>query len=282
MKSVLLISILAAASLVIASADDAPPIKKGIGSWNPKITVDKLSRLHVSWYYTWSLDPKSDDGSRPMEFVPMFWNGNTVTPENIRKVKDNRNVINVLGFNEPDHPDQSNMTVDQCLALWPQIMSTGKRLGSPAPGGNLQWLDEFMSKADKLGYRVDFIALHKYPDYTNPKAVDEFEHWLIAVHDKYHKPIWVTEFGTADVTKWHLQQKNKPSEALAEAFLVKTVKMLERLDFVERYAWFADNCEGEYSLSPLYQKDGDGFTEMGKLYKDANGIEGDNSPGNFR
>ena len=29
-------------------------------------------------------------------------------------------------------PEQANMTVEQALELWPKLMATGQRLGSPA------------------------------------------------------------------------------------------------------------------------------------------------------
>ena len=38
----------------------------------------------------------------------------------------------LLGFNEPDRSDQSNMTVEEAIALWPQLVQKSNRLGSPA------------------------------------------------------------------------------------------------------------------------------------------------------
>ncbi len=42
----------------------------------------------------------------------------------------------LLGFNEPDMSSQSNMTVSDALRLWPRLMATGMRLGSPAVAAN--------------------------------------------------------------------------------------------------------------------------------------------------
>ena len=126
-----------------------------------------------------------------------------------------------------------------------------------------------MSKAESLGYKVDFIAVHRYPDFTNPEAVQDMEKWLRNLHDKYQRPIWVTEFGAADVKEWNLPQKNTPNEALAMEFMERTVKTLEKLDFVERYAWFADTCDKEYALSAVFIKDGKSLTKLGKAYKEA-------------
>ncbi|PIG98398.1 hypothetical protein CS542_06290 [Pedobacter sp. IW39] len=38
----------------------------------------------------------------------------------------------MLGFNEPDLGDQSNMSVQDALAAWPKLESIGLPLGSPA------------------------------------------------------------------------------------------------------------------------------------------------------
>ena len=38
----------------------------------------------------------------------------------------------LLTFNEPDHFQQANMTVNQALGYWPELMASGMRLGSPA------------------------------------------------------------------------------------------------------------------------------------------------------
>jgi len=68
-----------------------------------------------------------------------------------------------LGFNEPDHPDQANMTVQQALDLWPHLTATGMRVGSPAtaadPSSSGSWLEQFMDGAKARGYRVDFVCV---------------------------------------------------------------------------------------------------------------------------
>ncbi len=95
------------------------------------------------------------------------------------------------------------MTVQQALGLWPKLMATGMTLGSPAvaydaatPGG---WLDQFMRGAAARGYRVNFITVHWYGgDFRTGPAVQELESYLQAIYDRYHLPIWVTEFALAN------------------------------------------------------------------------------------
>ncbi len=55
------------------------------------------------------------------------------------------------------------MSVDEALELWPQLESLGVPLGSPATVGfNNDWMREFMERADALGLRIDFVAVHSY------------------------------------------------------------------------------------------------------------------------
>ncbi len=78
-------------------------------------------------------------------------------------------------------------------------MATGMTLGSPAvasnaatPGG---WLDQFMQGAKARGYRVNFITVHWYGgDFDTGPAVSELQSYLQAIYDRYHLPIWLTEF----------------------------------------------------------------------------------------
>jgi hypothetical protein len=145
----------------------------------------------------------------------------------------------LLGFNEPDMSSQSNMTVDQALSLWPRLMRTGMRLGSPAvafggdtPGG---WLARFMGGAKARHYRVSFITLHWYGgDFRTAAAVSQLRSYLQAVWKRYHKPIWLTEFALANFGG----SPQTPGRGQQAAFLTAATAMLQRLSYVRRYAWF--------------------------------------------
>jgi hypothetical protein len=132
------------------------------------------------------------------------------------------------------------MTVSQALALWPRLMATGMRLGSPAvadnaatPGG---WLDRFMRGAAARGYRVNFITVHWYgADFATGPAVGQLESYLQAIYARYHLPIWLTEFALARFGG----SPAFPTQAQQAAFVTASTSMLERLRYVQRYAWFA-------------------------------------------
>ncbi|HEX3854768.1 MAG TPA: glycosyl hydrolase [Polyangiaceae bacterium] len=67
----------------------------------------------------------------------------------------------LLGFNEPDGSDQSNIPVDEALRLWPDMQQPGVLLGSPATAAE-GWEEDFMAAVAAQHLRVDFIAMHWY------------------------------------------------------------------------------------------------------------------------
>ena len=201
-----------------------------------------------------------------VEFVPMFWSAMDVTQQNLAAVEQS-SALHVLGFNEPDMAGQSNMTPEECLELWPQLMKLPQRLGSPAPA-EAKWLDQFMPEAKRRGLRVDFVCLHRYPDISNPNAVQEIERMIEEAHRKYGLPVWLTECGTADVSAWHQNQLRKPTPEMARHFLRELLLLLERLPCLERYAWFADRPDAEYSLGAIFDLHSSGLTPFGEVYRD--------------
>jgi len=240
-------------------------IKKGLGVCDPRTSSAELGWLRLGWYYNWRPFPKIApvDG---VEFVPMLWSASDVTPGNLAGI-DRSGATHVLGFNEPDMEGQANMTPEACLEHWPQLMTLRQRLGSPAPA-NAAWLDQFMPEAKRRGLRVDFVCIHRYPDISNPGAVDEVEGLIQDAYRKYGLPIWFTECGAADVTAWHQPQLCKPTPAMAESFLSKFLAMMARLPCVERFAWFADRVANEYKLGSIFDPFASRITTIGEIYRD--------------
>ncbi|WP_189223100.1 sigma-70 family RNA polymerase sigma factor [Saccharothrix coeruleofusca] len=212
--------------------------KKGVSTWHFDGVNRALSDVGAGWFYNWAATRENVQAPPGVEYVPMIWGAKSVTPENLRAVKGQGTTL--LGFNEPDLAEQSNMTVEQALDLWPQLQATGMRLGSPAvahsgdkPGG---WLDRFLSGARARGLRVDFITLHWYGSDFSPAAVGHLKNYLDAVHARYGLPIWVTEYSLMDFSGGGVRY---PSAAELADFAGKSSRMLEGLSYVERYAWFA-------------------------------------------
>ncbi len=216
----------------------APSAKKGVGAWHFEGVDKAIADVQVSWFYTWR--PSVDGVPVPAgaEFVPMIWGRKHVTPEALNTAKTTGHVL--LGFNEPDHLDQSKLTVEQALDLWPQLMTTGLRLGSPATANDPRWagswLERFMDGAKRRGYRVDFVCVHRYVGAFEPAtATAELKAFLEGVHKKFGLPIWLTEYA---LVRW-----NSPTEYATRsqqaAFAKQSMAMMETLPLVERYAWFA-------------------------------------------
>ncbi|MEG3633193.1 glycosyl hydrolase [Micromonospora palythoicola] len=212
--------------------------RKGVGVWNFEGAGQALANSGAGWFYTWGTGYPGVTAPRGASFVPMIWGAASVTTEELARAKAAGPYL--LGFNEPDMAEQSNMSVERALELWPRLMATGSTLGSPAvawggadPGG---WLDRFMAGAKERGYRVDFITLHWYGgDFTTANAVDQLRRYVEAVHRRYGKPIWLTEFA---LIRFDGGGQQFPSQAQQAAFLSAATKMLAGLSYVQRYAWF--------------------------------------------
>ncbi|WP_063780827.1 glycosyl hydrolase [Nonomuraea sp. SBT364] len=247
--------------------------KKGVTAIKYGADHARLAATGATWFYDWSANGAKSDG---MEYVPMVWNGAAATPAAVSELTAGREqgrYRHLLGFNEPDLADQAGMTVTEALDAWPALQSTGLTLGSPAPANYWSgWLDEFMTGARQRGYRVDFIALHIYPDWTNPGAIEEVRGTLADAWNKWRKPIWLTEIGTVDTSAWK-PMYGTPTHARADNFLQKLVPLLESLPYVERYAWFADNCSHSATCrqSTLYADD-DRLTSHGATFAAAGEI----------
>ena len=127
----------------------------------------------------------------------MIWGAADVNAAALNQAKQAGSTL--LGFNEPDNQNQSNMTVTQALSLWPQLMATGMTLGSPAVAANAatpgSWLSQFMKGATARRYPVNFIAVHWYgANFATSTAVSQLESYLQAIYALYRLPLWLTEF----------------------------------------------------------------------------------------
>jgi hypothetical protein len=240
--------------------------KKGVGVWKFDGARDALDDVGAGWYYNWAADNNDMPGPADVDFVPMIWGRQNVTDATLRQAKAEGDEL--LGFNEPDMGGQANMSVEDALAAWPRLEATGLRLGSPAvaSGGDTAggWLDRFMTGAKQKGYRVDFITLHWYGSDFSAAAVDQFLGYVDAVHKRYGKPIWVTEYGLMNFSG----APKYPAPAQAVAFIKGSTAGLEKRSFVERYAWFGLPAVGDSVDFGLY-RDGDSPTEAGKAYRAA-------------
>jgi len=232
------------------------------GTWYGNIT-----KLKSHWFYTWGTTLPFEKAPSNCEFATMFWGKGNVTADNIAYVKQRKQegkVKYILGFNEPDLPDQSNMTVDEAIALWPQLESIGLPLGSPAVAWpTQQWFTDFMTKAAEQHRRVDFICVHMYVGLDDVHFVGVLQD----LYNKYHLPIWITEFATVDNAAQTMEQNHyTPAQVLG--FMQRLLPKLEELSFVARYSWFSGSPTSS-RLWPSALVDANGnLTTLGQWYAD--------------
>ncbi|MGW1758483.1 sigma-70 family RNA polymerase sigma factor [Streptomyces mirabilis] len=241
--------------------------KKGVGVWTFGGVSQALAASGASWYYTWNTQHQGVTTPGSASFVPMIWGAKSVTDVSLAQARSEGPYL--LGFNEPDMAQQSNMSVEQALGLWPKLMAAGKVLGSPAvaygadtAGG---WLDRFMSGAKAKGYRVDFITLHWYGgDFRTPQAVQQLTSYLSSVYERYHKPIWLTEYALIDFS----QGTRFPSAQQQADFVTASTKALDALPYVQRYAWFGLGADPAKPSSGLFTN-GTTTTAAGRAFQAA-------------
>ena len=214
-----------------------------------------INNANLKWWYDWAPSPGMTGAIG--EFVPMIWGTNNYDATDL-VAATNTGASAMLAFNEPDVTNESNISVAQALAMWPQIQAYADaahmRLGSPADGsghfGTNSWIDQFLQGCRSNGYRVDFICIHDY-QFTGIPSVDtsNLQSDLEWIHNYYRLPIWLTEYDLMgdgfDLDYW-----NPTNEA---PFAAASAAMLQKLPYVERYAWYLDDPGGPggYSSSTL-------------------------------
>ncbi len=255
------------------SEDAAAPqrSKKGVclttGRENEKVWRQRVASLNVGWHYSWG-PILPEPAPKGVEFVPMIWGFWGASPDflkvldELRAAKLDGSRTHLLAFNEPDGKDQANMSVDKALEAWPFLEKTGLRLGSPgAVHADKEWMQQFMTRANEKGYRVDFVCVHWY----GSPHVEPFIERLKKIHEMYQKPLWITEFAPAD---WNAKtvEENRHTPEQVLRFMRELLPRLDQLDFVERYAWFGAWPDSP-ALGPsaLFNKDGS-LTALGEFY----------------
>lgn len=227
---------------------------------------DKVNSVDANWFYNWNTQ-RTEGVDNKIPFIPMVWGKGSLNfkeriqtlenlPESYEKV--------LLGFNEPDHKSQSNMSVDKAIELWPRLENFGIKLGSPATAKNPlnkdSWLEQFMTRIQLENLRVDFICIHWYA----PPNPDSLLRLVDGVWEKWGKPIWITEFAVAD---WKTKTMTKYTHEQVQNFMKTVIPELEKRDYVERYTWKTrTNSDIYMSTSTIFNDDGS-LTELGKIYK---------------
>ena len=240
---------------------EAPRDKRGVSYSfeQDKTAAEDMALLSsangIKWYYNWYIQSHADaDAARKQHnvaYYPMVWNSWEFEELLEPYLAANPDIEYIMGFNEPNLTDQSNMTPKEAAKHWPKLVRFAKKhnlkIVSPAMNyGTLQdywvpwvWLDEFfgIDRIDEETGRVirnrgfpgvslediDAISIHCYmPDAGAMK-------WFISNFKRYNKPIWMTEF-----CSW----ENTDSIEWQMAFMSEAITYMELDPDVEKYAWF--------------------------------------------
>lgn len=253
--------VLTPAEIAQLAQNQHPPVtpKKGVSSKNLAI----INTLNIDWFYNWGMNrpssPAEVDSS--LDYVPMKW-GLSGSLDNLDNAGQ---VYYLLGFNEPDHAEQADMTVAQAIAQWPQLQVAADQrnllLGSPATAHYASsWIQDFMAQVDApgSGLRVDFMAVHWY---RAPDA-DELMNNLTWVHNTWGRDVWITEFNVAD---W--SGSNTYTQEQSYTFMAEALFRMEKTAWVKRYAIFPWDGDTNASLaSPIFEPGTTTLTPLGRLY----------------
>ncbi len=241
-----------------SSGTSQPIRKKGVGLTYQDCT--SVTLVGAFWAFNWTAVPPT---CPDIENVPMIWGAGEVN------VTLGGNSEWVLGFNEPDSANQSNLTPAQAAALWRQIEQKypNRKLVSPAPSGaNPEWLVSFRDAylaAYGTAPRLDGLAVHCYAWYASQciTHTQKFMTWANA----WNVPeIWITEFSFSPTAP------SNSTRALDEGRTFIT--WLQSQPQVTHYAWFASKMQGnEWWLVPTFQTpliewNSNTLTSFGQMY----------------
>lgn len=188
-----------------------------------------VSLTNATWFYDWNIGgiPTVD-----YNYALIRHNGGWPAFSDIN-AKTNANTL--LGFNEPDQADQANISVEEAIRQWPEMMKSGLRIGSPAPANpSNSWLPNFLSKCDSLNYRVDFVAVHCY---WNSRTPQQWYSGLKAIYDQVKRPLWITEWNNGANWTGEAWPADPAAQFEKQYNDIKGIlQVLDTTSFVERYS----------------------------------------------
>ena len=240
----------------IAPAAKAPS-KKGVGM--PYSNCADAANAGVMWEYTWGAQPPNCAG---IDNVPMIWGAGNVNATLTGTSQW------LMGFNEPDRADQSNILPAAAAVAWHQIEQKypDRKLVAPAPSHlNPNWLVDFrnayIAQYNKPP-RLDALAMHCYMA-TAAECIQlgqTYESWATAWGVK---EVWLTEFAFLPCLL------GSDDRAVGEGQTM--INWIESQPTITRMAWFASRIEGTETWamdcnSPLLDWDTGAQSVYGKMY----------------
>lgn len=212
--------------------------------------------------YNWGQVENNDIGT---QFIPMMHGPDKATSQewlaNVDKAVQ-KGAKAVMGFNEPDHAEQANLTPEAACSAWkeymnpiaakyPQVTIIGPSVtnGPPSSGMGSAWLSKFYSVCpDAIVHASNMHFYDIYDKSTITRFQAQFE-TISALGGG--KPTWVTEYGL---------NPGSASQDQAASFLKDTMSYLDSNAKCQGYSWFMVGS-GENQLNS-----GSGLSTVGQVY----------------
>ena len=262
-------------------------------------TLDSENDLRVlaegsSWWYNWGPDVSGNLASymgkdKTIEFVPMAWNRNYDENKMRTYYQNHPQDKFLLGFNEPNFADQSNITPAQAAEAWPRLESLANELGLQLVAPALNWsgsyindgkqyqpkdwmsafIQEYKNRNGGREPRMDYLALHCYA-FGAPWAVQDYVEDFGRTFG--NRKVWLTEFCAWDGTDGWL------TPALQMQDMIAKLRYLERSELVHRYAWFKARNEWNEGAHPYFSlvnnSKGGALMDLGFAYNNMSVFDG--------
>ncbi|EXJ63106.1 hypothetical protein A1O7_03551 [Cladophialophora yegresii CBS 114405] len=260
--------------------------KRGLGwPWDQPSTHFKLYEPHagtagrgrISWLFNWECWTP-DAVPQGIEWIPCVRTASNARDQldpSLTDIIQNRGIKTtaLLGFNEPEIPEQANLGVDEAVRLWRDVVvpvkrKFGLRLGSPGVssdvGRSKPWLDAFLAQLHGHD-EIDFLVVHWYGlHFADMRA------FLEDMHASYNRlPVWVNEFACS-----RMGSGGEASAEEVEVFMREALPWLDGCEWIERYAYFGNKDVGAWvgrgnnfteEGGPI-ETDGKRLTRVGRLY----------------
>ncbi len=224
---------------------------------------------HSSWSYSWGRSDSFAFMDVDHTFNPMQWgnyffshgSSSSASPLEGDRVylQSQSKPLSFMGFNEPDHTDQANMSEALVLQRWPRLQALDAPLVGPCPANPTStWNATFYAAANQMGYRVDYTPQHWY---SNPNA-NNLINKIKEVYNLYGRPVWLTEFSCV---RWPYDTTSTWTYADNYNFLAEFLWRAENLPELARYSLFNWRADPASSIDPAVAPRGNAINVDGTL-----------------
>ncbi len=232
--------------------------KKGLAEIGSGEYIDGQRVHHI---YNWGLVPSGGTPER-LHHAPMIW-GNRFWEEMALRQAEwyaTAEPEYLMGFNEPDHTDQSNISPALALELYSAQEAIRLPLVSPCSSWwNNGWSMRWFNGAKARGMRFEKTAIHVYIGQTDP---DSYMGICKGSYDLFGKPLWITEW---NVVNWG--GPARWTDGQMYSWMAEVVHRMEKADYIERYHFFPFSVDWENGKPGApWESDRLTLRPLGRLY----------------